>query len=94
MTQIRSYPGCAFGQTRERDRHGRGRRPLCVWLIDGRAVLVTAQSGPALFPGAWGRRLDVRQARTVVHQTVAAVDSAPGMGRHGMRVGVAVAGGA
>ena len=32
-----------------------------------------------------GRRLDVRQARTVVHQTVAAVDGAPDIGPHGLR---------
>jgi integrase/recombinase XerC len=44
-----------------------------------------AESGPALLLGARGRRLDVRQARTVVHQTVAAVDGAPDMGPHGLR---------
>ncbi|OBK29651.1 recombinase XerC [Mycobacterium asiaticum] len=58
---------------------------LRAWLSDGRPALVTAQSGPALLLGARGRRLDVRQARTVVHQTVAAVDGAPDMGPHGLR---------
>ena len=53
-----------------------------AWLADGRPALVTAESGPALLLGARGRRLDVRQARTVVHQTVAAVDGAPDMGPH------------
>jgi integrase/recombinase XerC len=36
-------------------------------------------------PAADALRLDVRQARTVVHQTVAAVDGAPDMGPHGLR---------
>ncbi|ORW34434.1 tyrosine recombinase XerC [Mycobacterium palustre] len=58
---------------------------LSVWLADGRPALATAESGPALLLGARGRRLDVRQARTVVHQTVAAVDGAPDMGPHGLR---------
>jgi integrase/recombinase XerC len=58
---------------------------LSAWLADGRPALVTAQSGPALLLGVRGRRLDVRQARTVVHQTVAAVDGAPDMGPHGLR---------
>lgn len=58
---------------------------LRAWLADGRPALVTAESGPALLLGARGRRLDVRQARTVVHQTVGAVDGAPDMGPHGLR---------
>ncbi|MGB8389483.1 tyrosine recombinase XerC [Mycobacterium sp.] len=58
---------------------------LGAWLTDGRPALATAESGPALLLGARGRRLDVRQARTVVHQTVAAVDGAPDMGPHGLR---------
>lgn len=58
---------------------------LGAWLTGGRPALVTADSGPALLLGARGRRLDVRQARTVVHQTVAAVDGAPDIGPHGLR---------
>lgn len=58
---------------------------LHAWLADGRPALVTADSGPALLLGARGGRLDVRQARTVVHQTIAAVDGAPDMGPHGLR---------
>ncbi|MCW2663082.1 MAG: xerC, partial [Mycobacterium sp.] len=58
---------------------------LGAWLAGGRPALVTAESGPALLLGARGRRLDVRQARTVVHQTVAAVNGAPDMGPHGLR---------
>ncbi|OBJ87849.1 recombinase XerC [Mycobacterium gordonae] len=58
---------------------------LRAWLSEGRPALATAESGPALLLGARGRRLDVRQARTVVHQTVAAVEGAPDMGPHGLR---------
>ncbi|MDA4110541.1 tyrosine recombinase XerC [Mycolicibacterium holsaticum] len=58
---------------------------LTSWLADGRPALTTAHSGPALLLGARGRRLDPRQARTVVHQTVAAVDGAPDIGPHGLR---------
>jgi integrase/recombinase XerC len=58
---------------------------LTAWLSDGRPELVTADSGPALLLGARGRRIDPRQARTVVHQTVAAVNGAPDIGPHGLR---------
>ena len=58
---------------------------LRAWQSDGRPALANAESGPALLLGARGRRLDVRQARTVVHQTIAAVDGAPDMGPHGLR---------
>jgi integrase/recombinase XerC len=58
---------------------------LDAWLSDGRPALATAASGPALLLGARGRRLDPRQARTVVHQTMAAVDGAPDIGPHGLR---------
>lgn len=61
------------------------RDALHAWLDHGRPELVTADSGPALLVGARGRRLDPRQARTVVHQTVAAVDNAPDIGPHGLR---------
>lgn len=58
---------------------------LADWLQDGRPALVRPDSGPALFLGPRGRRLDPRQARTVVHQTVGAVDGAPDIGPHGLR---------
>lgn len=58
---------------------------LTGWLSDGRPALATKDSGPALLLGARGRRLDPRQARTVVHQTMAAVDGAPDIGPHGLR---------
>jgi integrase/recombinase XerC len=58
---------------------------LTAWLSDGRPALATKDSGSALLLGARGRRLDPRQARTVVHQTMAAVDGAPDIGPHGLR---------
>ena len=58
---------------------------LTDWLDDGRPTLATPESGPALLLGPRGRRLDPRQARTVVHQTVSAVDGAPDIGPHGLR---------
>ncbi len=58
---------------------------LTDWLADGRPAVATPDSGPALFLGPRGRRLDPRQARTVVHQTVGAVAGAPDIGPHGLR---------
>ena len=58
---------------------------LAAWLSDGRPALAAANSGHALLLGARGKRIDPRQARTVVHQTVAAVDGAPDIGPHGLR---------
>ncbi|CAN5488725.1 tyrosine recombinase XerC [soil metagenome] len=55
------------------------------WLAEGRPELVSPSSGTALLLGVRGGRLDARQARTVVHQTVGAVDGAPDMGPHGLR---------
>ena len=60
-------------------------RALQAWLADGRPSLVTQSSGAALLLGARGGRIDPRQARTVVHQTMAAVDGAPDIGPHGLR---------
>ncbi|TPG37386.1 tyrosine recombinase XerC [Mycolicibacterium hodleri] len=60
-------------------------RSFTSWLADGRPALVTSDSGPALLLGARGGRIDPRQARTVVHQTMAAVDGAPDIGPHGLR---------
>jgi integrase/recombinase XerC len=58
---------------------------LTAWLSEGRPALATADSGAALLLGARGGRLDPRQARTVVHQTMAAVTGAPNIGPHGLR---------
>lgn len=58
---------------------------LTAWLDIGRPALAIPASGPALLLGARGGRLDQRQARTVVHQTMSAVDGAPDIGPHGLR---------
>ena len=57
---------------------------LQAWLrVRGSAA--TAQSGPAVFLGAQGARLDPRVARRVVHAAMAAVPDAPNVGPHGLR---------
>lgn len=58
---------------------------LSAWLERGRPELAKPSSGAALLLGSRGARLDQRQARTVVHQTMAAVDGAPDIGPHGLR---------
>jgi integrase/recombinase XerC len=60
-------------------------RALVSWLGDGRPALATPTSGPALLLGARGGRIDPRQVRTVVHQTMGAVAGAPDIGPHGLR---------
>lgn len=58
---------------------------LQIWLERGRPALVTDRSGPALFLGLRGGRLDQRAARKIVHDRLAAVDGAPDLGPHGLR---------
>jgi integrase/recombinase XerC len=60
-------------------------RALAAWLRGGRPALATPSSGEALLLGPRGGRLDQRQARTVVHQTMSAVGGAPDIGPHGLR---------
>ena len=55
------------------------------WLRVGRSAFATAESGRALLLGRRGRRLDPRQARTVVHEVVSAIPGAPDLGPHGLR---------
>lgn len=60
-------------------------RALARWLAEGRTVLATTDSGPALFLGRRGQRLDQRQVRTVVHrgaQAAGVEDIAPHALRH------------
>lgn len=58
---------------------------LDAWLRAGRPHLVRAESGPALLLGKRGRRLDQRQARSVVHEVLEAVPGAPSLAPHGLR---------
>ena len=57
---------------------------LSSWL-DVRPELVVAGSGPALFLGVRGRRIDQRAVRTLVHARLAEVPGAPDLGPHGLR---------
>jgi integrase/recombinase XerC len=58
---------------------------LQEWVRDGRPALATAYSGPALFLGRRGSRLDPRAVRSMVHAALAAVPGAPDLGPHGLR---------
>lgn len=58
---------------------------VAVWLEHGRPAVVTGESGPALFLGRRGRRVDPRQVREVVHALLRHVPDAPDLGPHGLR---------
>lgn len=60
-------------------------RALDAWLHRGRAALARSGSGPALFLGARGGRLDQRAVRSLVHARLADVPGAPDLGPHGLR---------
>ncbi len=55
------------------------------WLQLGRGQVVTARSGPALFLGRRGGRVDPRQVRSAVHRLLHHVPDAPDVGPHGLR---------
>ena len=55
------------------------------WVARGRPPLATGESGPALFLGRRGRRIDPRQVRSVVHTYLRHVPDAPELGPHGLR---------
>lgn len=63
-------------------------RALRVYLATGRPRLVVARSGPALFLGRRGGRLDQRQVRTLVHDllslTEMGITAGPHLLRHSM----------
>lgn len=58
---------------------------LAEWLERGRPLVAKADSGPALFLGRRGRRVDPRQVREVVHTLLSHVPDAPDLGPHGLR---------
>ncbi|MGZ4609045.1 MAG: tyrosine recombinase XerC [Actinomycetes bacterium] len=60
-------------------------RAVQRWLDAGRPAMVVSDSGPALFLGARGRRIDPRTVRRVVHELLAHVPGAPDLGPHGLR---------
>lgn len=64
---------------------GPAREALTAWLELGRPQVCRADSGPALFLGRRGRRVDARQIRSAVHSLLAHVPNAPDLGPHGLR---------
>jgi integrase/recombinase XerC len=60
-------------------------RAVTRWLEAGRPVLATKSSGPALFLGARGGRMDPRTARRIVHQRLREGGAARETGPHGLR---------
>lgn len=55
------------------------------WLRRGRPPLATGHSGPALFLGARGNRVDQRQVRTVVNALFEALGDTSATGPHALR---------
>ena len=60
-------------------------RAVTAWLVGGRPRLLTAASGPALFLGRRGGRVDPRTVRAVVHRLLREVPDAPDLSPHGLR---------
>lgn len=58
---------------------------VAAWTDHGRPAVAVADSGPALFLGARGRRIDQRAVRSVVHDRLRDVPGAPDVGPHGLR---------
>lgn len=56
-----------------------------AWLRTARPQLVTAESGPALFLGRRGRRVDQRQVRAALQRLLEHLPDAPHLGPHGLR---------
>ena len=55
------------------------------WLATGRPALATPASGPALFLGVRGGRLDPRTARRIVHERLREAGATRDTGPHGIR---------
>jgi integrase/recombinase XerC len=60
-------------------------RAVTRWLATGRPALATTTSGPALFLGVRGGRLDPRTARRIVHQRLREAGTTRDTGPHGIR---------
>ncbi len=56
-----------------------------AWLQHGRPQVATSVSGPAMFLGVRGGRIDQRTVREVVHRRLADVEGVPDLGPHGLR---------
>jgi integrase/recombinase XerC len=60
-------------------------RAVARWLAAGRPELATPASGPALFLGVRGGRLDPRTARRIVHERLRESGAVRDTGPHGLR---------
>ena len=60
-------------------------RAVTRWLDEGRPALAATSSGPALFLGVRGGRLDPRTARRIVHQRLRDGGATREVGPHGLR---------
>ena len=60
-------------------------RAVARWLEAGRPALAAANSGPALFLGVRGGRLDPRTARRIVHERLREGGASRPAGPHGLR---------
>lgn len=60
-------------------------RAVHAWVRDGRPRLSAPSSGPGLFLGARGGRIDQRAVRSVVHARLADLPGVPDLGPHGLR---------
>jgi integrase/recombinase XerC len=60
-------------------------RAASRWLAAGRPALATGASGPALFLGVRGGRLDPRAARRIVHERLRESGTIRDTGPHGLR---------
>jgi len=58
---------------------------LDAWVGSGRPALAVTGSGPALFLGLRGRRIDQRAVRSLVHRRLIEVEGSPDIGPHGLR---------
>lgn len=55
------------------------------WCVHGRPLFMREKSGPALFLGVRGGRIDAGTVRRVVHARLRQVEGTPDMGPHGVR---------
>lgn len=58
---------------------------LDQWLENGRPRWVRERSGPAVFLGPRGRRIDQRRVRSRLHRLLATEPGVPDVGPHGLR---------
>jgi integrase/recombinase XerC len=58
---------------------------LDAWCVRGRPLWIREGTGPALFLGSRGGRIDQGTVRRVVHARLGEVEGAPDLGPHGLR---------